>query len=469
MKKLILIASFIFAAALVFGQDGFGFGDDASASTTSNGGGSNVDVSGKVSASVFLYPGDSDFGAQNVGDIFSGRLSFKSRGDSAEAAINIKLDKLNYGISSYRDVIDEAYVNLFLGGFYLEGGLRKLTWGKADSFGPNDLVNYTDYRDLRDISNPQNMKQSVPLLHASYYFGDSASSKMEIVFVPYFEGDVFSKGGRWIPALVKNMPDILMNDVQKYIIQNYPANAAAILAGLTAMMDSVSLDPPTTTGIENFQGGARFTTTINGAIDIGVQYYYGHFRRPSVMINGIEKFGESSVALNINYNPYHSVGFDMAFVLAGFNLRAEAAAFLTEDTDGKKRAVENPRLAWSLGFDRDLFAGINANIQCNETIILFSDEIIDNRALDSDAGSDITSTRITAKLSKKLLQDKIELSAAAVWGIEAGDCVIVPAIKYNKGDMSTELSGGIFAGNSDGELGSYKDNSYVKFAIGYSF
>jgi hypothetical protein len=56
--------------------------------------------------------------------------------------------------------------------------------------------------------------------------------------------------------------------------------------------------------------------------------------------------------------------------LSGFNLRAELAANITEDIAGDDGAVYNPSLAWSLGFDRSLVAGIRATLQCNETIRL---------------------------------------------------------------------------------------------------
>ncbi|MDR3341929.1 MAG: hypothetical protein LBT14_03920, partial [Treponema sp.] len=80
-----------------------------------------------------------------------------------------------------------------------------------------------------------------------------------------------------------------------------------------------------------------------------------------------------------------------------------------------------------------------------------------------------TSTRVTAKLSKKFLRDELEISAAAIWGIEDSDCLIMPSLIWTKNDISVELSGGIFAGDEAGELGAFRDNSFIKVGMTYTF
>jgi hypothetical protein len=76
---------------------------------------------------------------------------------------------------------------------------------------------------------------------------------------------------------------------------------------------------------------------------------------------------------------------DWAQVIAGFNIRAEFAANITGDIHGTDPAVYNPSLAWSFGFDRDLFLGISLNAQCNETIRLLDGGTSD--PLDIEAGT----------------------------------------------------------------------------------
>jgi hypothetical protein len=214
--------------------------------------------------------------------------------------------------------------------------------------------------------------------------------------------------------------------------------------------------------------GLRFTTTI-GSADLGVQYYYGRLPQPSLSFSfNVTPAGPVPSALNRDYNRYHQRGLDYAQVLAGFNVRAELAANLTDDLDGDDGSVYNPSLAWSLGFDRDLFWGINLNLQSVETITLYHNKIDDNPMMDIEAGSRMTSTRITAKLSKSFFQDNLTFSFAALWGIEDRDCLVMPVLSWTRGDVTTELSGGIFAGD-EGLFGQFHDNSFIKAGIKYTF
>jgi len=227
-----------------------------------------------------------------------------------------------------------------------------------------------------------------------------------------------------------------------------------------------TVNRPDTTTLDYFQAGLRFTTTIANAADIGFQYYYGRLTNPAADIP----------ALSIVYNPYHQIGVDYAQVLAGFNIRAEFAANITEDLDGDDGAVYNPHLAWSLGFDRDLFWGVNLNVQCNETIRLLDGEVSDDSMpglpaikLDIEADSDLTATQITAALSKKFLHDELEVRAACLWEAENDSCIVMPALTWTKDDVAVELSAGIFAGSDDGMFGQFHDNSFVKAAVKYTF
>jgi hypothetical protein len=60
----------------------------------------------------------------------------------ADAVINLKLAPglVYYGEKS-PVYVDEAYLRAYFGKFDIEAGLRKLSWGKADSMGPLDVIN----------------------------------------------------------------------------------------------------------------------------------------------------------------------------------------------------------------------------------------------------------------------------------------------------------------------------------------
>jgi hypothetical protein len=56
-----------------------------------------------------------------------------------------------------------------------------------------------------------------------------------------------------------------------------------------------------------------------------------------------------------------------------------------------------------------------------------------------------------------------------LWGIEDKDYLLMPSLVWTKDTVSVELSTGIFGGNKDGQFGQFKDNSFVKVALTYSF
>jgi hypothetical protein len=175
------------------------------------------------------------------------------------------------------------------------------------------------------------------------------------------------------------------------------------------------------------------------------------------------------ISPQIKYNRYHQIGLDYAQVLVGFNLRAEFAVHLTDDLKGTDGSVRNPFIGWSLGFDRDLFWGINANIQCNETVRLLNSKVGSNPVLDCEADTKITSTRFTMRLSKNFLRDELESTVTVIWGVEDMDCYIIPSLVWNIGNFSTELCAGIFAGKESGELGHYWKNNFIRLGVKYAF
>ncbi|GHV05571.1 hypothetical protein FACS189485_12770 [Spirochaetia bacterium] len=413
----------------------FGFGEDLVSG--GSGRGPAVSIGGEVKASVSGFVDDFRDGADHtrLGNIFSGRLTFTAEGSRAAAVINLKLAPgLIYYDEKSPVYLDEAYISAWFGRLDIEGGLRKLTWGKADSMGPLDVINPLDYSDLSDLSDLMNLKIPRPLIHASLHLG--RFSKLEGVFVPNFEPVRFAESGRWAPEQFASLSQLPPGSIVR----------------------------PDTTSLNYTQAGLRFTTTIGGAADIGLQYYYGRLTTPAVTMTAA-----MPPVVTFAYNPYHQIGLDWAMVLAGFNLRAEIAANITGDLKGSDGAVYNPSLAWSLGFDRGLVWGIKTNLQCNETIRLLDSEVGGNAQTDIEAGTDITATRITASLSKKFLRDELEIKASVIWEIESGAALVMPTLTWTKDDVAVELSGGIFVGDTGGLFGQFHDNSFVKAAITYTF
>ncbi|MDR0585639.1 MAG: hypothetical protein LBG26_00195 [Treponema sp.] len=427
------------------GDDGFGFSPGA----LKAGG----EVAGMLLAYDRVFTGDEDFDIERLGDI-SGKLNVSLTMSHVDAFLNLRFD------TDKLLLVDEAYARVGVKAFEAELGLRKLSWGRADSMGPLDVINPFDYSDLTDITNQLGMKIARPMVHVSYSPGDF--TKLEGVFVPWFRAHNFDFAGRWRPSQMSDLESLLLS-----------------VSGKT--LDDVYTDR--VERLDHAQGGIRFTTTI-GRADLGFQYYTGYFFRPGVnVIAGL--IPPPNTWINVDYNRYHQIGVDYAQVLFGFNLRSELGVNLTSDLEGDDPAVENPAIVYSLGFDRNLFWGINLNLQGNGRIRLMQDNIalfsLTNPVVDVDAkiidmaplpvteATPMTSTRITAILSKKFFRDELELKTTALWGIEDEDFLVIPAVVWTKNDLSMEVSAGFFGGDGDGELGQYRDNSYVKTVLTWKF
>jgi hypothetical protein len=435
---LLLAATLPLAAQDGLAVQGFGFGfddDTGGADNTFEGLAASpiaVTISGEIGAAFQGYFDDFSNGADAVdlGDVFSGKLNFAASGSNADGVINLKLKPV-FDDSVSPVTIDEAYLRAYFGDFNVEAGLRKLTWGKADSMGPLDVINPMDISDMTGLNDPGNLKLAVPLLHTTYTLG--SFTKLEAVFVPGYKPVPFPQG-RWAPAAM-------------------------------AQLSAMTVTPSNTGTLDYSQAGFRFTTTL-GSSDIGFQYYYGRLSDPVMTFSG----GPPPDTVNIGYNPYHQIGADWAKVIAGFNIRAELAANLTDDFEGDEPEVYNPAIAWSLGFDRELFWGITLNLQANESIILLHNKIADDPIKqDPEAESDITATLLIGSLSKNFLHDELQVSVAGLYEIEARDFVIMPGISWTKEDIKLDCQFGVFGGDEDGQFGQYHKNNFVRVGLTYTF
>ncbi|MCL2093621.1 MAG: hypothetical protein FWH12_05420 [Treponema sp.] len=424
-----------------------------------------LSIGGQVSATLLGYTkelseGPGGFDKIHMGDVFSGKLNFHAQSSLAEAYINLTLEPSPQALD-----IDEAYLTLFMGQGDLSAGFRKITWGRADTMGPLDVINPLKsgeiYLIIADGTSLMEAKIARPLLHLSYRLG--TYSKIEGVFVPSFQGHQMSTQGRWADSRLDKLsfdslpPDLLL---------------MAGLYGIDLSSIEVDLEGDTST-LDFAQGGLRFTSTIGGA-DLGLQYYYGRLPLPSVEID-YHPLLPLPQRVALIYNRYHQIGVDYAQVLSGFNTRAEVAANITEDRGGDDGSIYNPAIIWSLGFDRDLFLGVHANLQATQSIRLMADKVggtdIGAKNFDIEGDSLPTSTRLSAALSRKFLQDQIELRCALVWGIEDQDFLFMPALVWSRDEIRFSLAGGFFQGPKDskGQLGQYQENNFIKAVLSYRF
>jgi hypothetical protein len=281
------------------------------------------------------------------------------------------------------------------------------------------------------------------MLHASLDLG--RFTKLEAVFLPSFEGVRVATEGPWKPKAIDALDSRL---------------SAVAASGAASAQGSTYADlEGDYSSLRYYQPGGRFTTS-SGSMDWGFQYFYGLLPRPAVVY-------APPVSFSVSHERYHQAGADFAAVVAGLNLRAELAGNFTEDLSGDDPYIRNPSLPFSLGFDRDLVAGVSLNLQYAGSVRLKDDGI--RAPYDVEAGSDALSTRVTAVLSQSLFKDRVAWEITALWGVQDSDWLVKPSLAYRMGDAEFEFAAGIFGGDSSGELGQYRDSSYLKVGMKYAF
>jgi len=501
-KVILFTAVMLLINGIIFAQD-FGFGsedDDENASKSST----SFTIGGEISADAIPYIFDFNDEETSIDSSWNVKLNlaFTSPYLDIFSVSNFNSDSINElwtGSKKLKElnytplIIDELYFRAYVSAVNIEAGYRKLTWGKVDSNGPLDVINPIDYTDLIDITDIRARKIARPMVHITWNAG--SFSKLEGVFIPNFTGHSFASEGRWAPIQYENMMEMTAKEIYTRLVQlatdfGRPDMIDMIDQMFPSDLNGYSFEFPDTSGIEYFQAGLRFTTTVSSA-DLGIQFFYGNLFRPNYCLSkdGVDAFIGDLVAGNmfnpnpdtvytgdmsllapqINYTRYLQIGIDYAQVLFGLNVRAEAAINITEDFEGDDGSLQNPFIAWALGFDRDLFWGINANVQFDETIRLLNDKVGDNPVFDSEAKTDITSSRVTLHLSKSFFRDKLELGITGVWKVEDSDFYIIPSLAWTDGNLSARIAAGIFTGNENGELGQYWKNRFMKFSLSILF
>jgi hypothetical protein len=412
-------------------EESFGFAAPESAAPVS---GVALGGSVEIGTSAFVS-GLSDLGSVELGDLASASLKIAASGSGVDAYLRLKYSSA-LAQRHPEEIFSEARLRVSLGALSLEGGLLKLAWGKADSQGPLDVLNPLDLSDL-SVTDAMERKLARPMLHGALGLG--GLSRLEAVYLPSFEGHRMASSGPWEPARLAAL------DAQIGAASSGTLSLSALL--------------PATASLEYSQAGLRFTTTT-GRVDWGLQGFYGYLPTPAVLYSPPATF-------TVSYNRYCQAGADLAAALAGFNLRAEAAANVTEDTQGDDPGVYNPALAFSLGFDRELFSGFTLNVQYAGTYRLLDDEI--SLASDVEASSEAFASTLTAVLTQSLFKDRLSLKLIGLWGVRDEDWLLTPSVSYKIGDAALELSAGLFGGAADGDLGQFSGASYLKVVASYEF
>ena len=227
------------------------------------------------------------------------------------------------------------------------------------------------------------------------------------------------------------------------------------------------------------QFGARATWTL-GQVDMGLSYYNGWYKQPSVNASKIDSFLTSYLANGqvsedekfLAYDKKQTFGLEASSVIWHFNVRGEFAYNLTDDFDGTNPWVHNNSIAWLGGFDIDLpFWNANLNVQEIGSYVFHGDEC-DKNTLDVDYGlNGYTNNKVVCNITTSFLNDKLAPEVTVMYGIENKDLVIMPKLAFKPDQNLTLTASGmyIWCGGDNSEFKSWEKNSFVSLNASYKF
>lgn len=498
MKKLTAVfCSIIFCTLLMFAQENINedtfdnLGEFNNTELKDQNDNFSVLVGGEVYAGGNFFLNDfKTFQDTRASSLFWGKLHVEAKAPLTQAYFGIKLNDmvLPFNFKNKPELypytpqiprfIDEGYMEASIGPVTFGGGLKKITWGKADAFSVLDVINPQDLS-TPTISDMQDLKLARPMLYISGYL--PKEMKLEAVFLPVFEGHTFATSGRWKSNLFKTMGKNIISDTQKDMnflakVMALPPSELLKLQQAFAANKDFSPIPLDSAKLKYSQAGIRYTVTVNGYHDLGFQYYYGFLPAPAFSFDTTKVGGTTAEALlqsfaeslTMDYNPYHQVGFDYALAWGPLNFRLELAGNITEDLKGTKPDVYNPSLAWNVGLDYTTPLGLSLNICAAENIKLMHKKI-STELYDVEKGSKPTDTKIMLLLSQPLLRDSINIKLRTIMACETIDFMMIPSLDWTFGTLRLDVQAGFFFGKKGGTFTQYKDNNYLGMSISYAF
>lgn len=253
------------------------------------------------------------------------------------------------------------------------------------------------------------------------------------------------------------------------------------LANANALNADPSMIYPDTNKFEYGQAGARLTGSL-GPVDLGLSYYYGHYKQPSVNYNKMGTYLTKYLSNQpiteedkfLAYDQKQTFGAEFATVLWHFNVRGEGAYNLTKDTDGSDPFVHNNSVQWLGGFDIDLpFWNANLNVQETGTYILNNDKITGTyEKCDADYNvNGYTDNKVVANLTTSFANEKVAPEVTVMYAIESGDVVVMPKIAFKPAGEVTLTASGMYLWCKDdnSQFKAWDKNNFVQLGAEINF
>ncbi len=418
LKQIIIInLILLFSALPLFGQDGF-----TSFITEEDTPG--LQWTGKGILNTRYYADYSNILESNIDVDSEINLDLEFIGDRSE--FHGKIGFSGYSSMLPEQLIKEAYSQLYFNKFNIEAGYMKLIWGKGEEVFTFDNINAVDYT---DFINPSYMDRKLAEVMIKINVPFGMQGMVEAVYTPVFTSDIYPGTGD----------------------ENWFQSAYDLI------------DIADTSTLADNQLGLRFSNSIGG-FDLGASYQYTFLRE------SLADLAVSGLPL-VSRDRIHLFGAETAFVVAAFNIWAEAAYYMTRDLAGDDPLVHNNRFLYLFGFSRDLMIhNISLNIQVKSELKLASDRITGASDIDYESDTAYDSYLLTAGLRDSFLNEKITAELNGTYSIQDGDFMIMPELRINLvEDTWLNMKYTFFYGDSNTLFGQFEDNDFLEIRMEYSF
>lgn len=323
----------------------------------------------------------------------------------------------------------------------------------------------------------QNYMKSLNPTYNSTYVQDYAKASDSVSATSY---DYQEAAGAYA-AVLQSSGYLSVEDAERALATYGTEYMYALSQASSLSSDSLILYPNTNT-LKYGQAGARFTVSL-GPVDLGLSYYYGHYKQPSFNAEKFSTFLDKYLANEtvtdddkfLSYDQKQTFGLEAATILWHFNLRGEAAYNLTKDVEGTDPWGHNNSIQWLGGFDIDLpFWNMNLNIQEYGTYILNNDKIIGSTWETSDVDYNVngySNNKLVANITTSFANDKVVPEVTVVYGFENGDLAVLPKLTVKPvSDISLIASGMyIWTRDDNSEFSAWSKNNFVQLGASVSF
>lgn len=357
----------------------------------------------------------------------SARLELTAYSDAATLFVATDLAE-NHLLGEASGVsLHEGYVDLMSGQISLRAGRQIIIWGQADGIRITDNISPLDYSEYitRDFDE---IRMGVDALNLKY---DTEAGTFQCIWIPFYRAGV------------------------------QPADSSPWHIDTGSDRKVRGAEEPDQ-GLENGEVAAKYALYLPGA-DLALSYFYTWGDYPAYRP---ETDGSGGWEYQAEYYRRHVFGADFSRPFGDFVFRAEAAWFhgdliasAAEDTAPSKK----DRLKWLAGLD--WYPGNNWTLSAQ-----FARARILNPGTPGGLSERSRQDTATLNISKKLLREKLTLSAMVYLDPDVGDSLSRVSSEYRiMDDLSLFFGSDIFRGDREGSFGRYRDNTQVWTKIKYYF